>query len=80
MFYVFRGYKKTLATLGYKVDFQVVFVHEVRLLTLSRRRPLSYIKKSIDMLSKKMDWFLYDRDLRHERVKGLFSKLYLSLF
>ena len=63
-----------------KVDFQVVFVHEVRLLTLSRRRPLSYIKKSIDMLSKKMDWFLYDRDLRHERVKGLFSTLYLSLF
>ena len=23
---------------------------------------------SIDLLSKSIDWFLYDRDLRHERV------------
>ena len=27
--------------------------------------------QSIDLLSNSMDWFLYDRDLRHERVKTL---------
>ena len=40
-------------------------------LTLSWRRSLSYRKQSIDLQSKSMDWFLYDRDLRHERVKQL---------
>ena len=29
----------------------------------------SYRKQSINLLCKPMDWFLYDRDLRHERVK-----------
>ena len=37
-------------------------------LTLSWRRPLSYRNQSIDLLRKSMDWFLYDNDLRHERV------------
>ena len=37
--------------------------------TLSRRRPLSYRNQSIDLQSKSMDWFLYDNGLRHERVK-----------
>ena len=46
-------------------------------LTLSRRRSLSYRSQSIDVLCKSMNWFLYDMDLRHERVnvrllKGLF--------
>ena len=39
------------------------------LLTLSRRRPLSYRNQSIDLLRKSMDWFLYDNGLRLERVK-----------
>ena len=30
---------------------------------------LSYKNQSIDLQSKSMGWFLYDRDLRHERVK-----------
>ena len=38
-------------------------------LTLSRRRPLSYRSQSIDLLSKSVDWFLYDNGLRLERVK-----------
>ena len=38
-------------------------------LTLSWRRPLSYRNQSIDLLNKSTDWFLYDNDLRHERVK-----------
>ena len=29
---------------------------------------LSYRNHSIDLQDKSMDWFLYDRDLRHERV------------
>ena len=39
-------------------------------LTLSQRRSLSNRNQSIDLQkSKSMDWFLYDGDLRHERVK-----------
>ena len=38
-------------------------------LTLSWRRPISYKNQSIDLLCKSMDWFLYDNDLRRERVK-----------
>ena len=38
-------------------------------LTLSWRRALSYRNQSIDLLRKSMDWFLYDNNLRHERVK-----------
>ena len=37
-------------------------------LTLSWRRSLSHINKSIDLLCKPMDWFLYDLDLHNERV------------
>ena len=38
-------------------------------LTLSVRRSLSYRNQFIDLLCKSMDWFLYGRDLRHERVE-----------
>ena len=37
-------------------------------LTLSSRKSLPYRNQSIDLQSKLIDWFLYDRDLRHERV------------
>ena len=47
-------------------------------LTLSWRRPLSYRNQSIDLLCKSMDWFLYDKILRHERVKFI-EKLTLCL-
>ena len=43
-------------------------------LTLSWRRPVSYKNESIDLHSKSVDWFLYDRVLRHERVKSVFKK------
>ena len=39
-------------------------------LTLSWRRSLSCRNQSIDLLCKSFDWFLYDRDLRNERVKN----------
>ena len=46
-----------------------IFLRFFPILTLSWRRPLSYRNQSIDLPSKSMDWFLYDNDLRHERVK-----------
>ena len=46
------------------------------ILALSWRRSLSYRNQSIDLLSKSIDWFLYDRDLLHERVNN-FRKLIL---
>ena len=41
------------------------------LLTLSWQRSLSQRNQSIDLLCKSMDWFPYDKDLRHENVKAL---------
>ena len=38
-------------------------------LTPSWRRSLLYRNQSINLLSKSMDLFLYNRDLRHERAK-----------
>ena len=37
-------------------------------LTFSWRRSLLCENQSIDLQSKTIDWLLYDRDLRHERV------------
>ena len=33
--------------------------------------PIIYRNLPIDLESKSMDWFLYDRDLRHEIVNSL---------
>ena len=50
-----------------------ILFNESPCLTLSWRRPLSYRNQSIDLQSKSMDCFLYDRGLRHERVKRMYS-------
>ena len=42
-------------------------------LTLPWWRSPSYRNQSNNLLCKSMDWFLYDRDLFHERVKTLFT-------
>ena len=42
-------------------------------LTLSWRGLLSYRNQSIDLPSKSVDWFLYDKGLRHERVKAFIN-------
>ena len=34
------------------------------------KKSLSYRNQSTDLQNKSMDWFLYDKDLRHERVKN----------
>ena len=38
--------------------------------TLSWWKSLSYRNQSIDFLCKSMNWFLYGKDLRRERVNG----------
>ena len=38
-------------------------------LTLSWWRSLPYSNQSTNLQCKSMDWFLHDRELRHERVK-----------
>ena len=50
------------------LDKEVSSFREYMDLTPSCRSPLSYRNQSINLQSKLMDWFLYDRDLRHERV------------
>ena len=35
------------------------------------KKVLSYKNQSIDLQSKLKDWFLYDRNFGHERVKGM---------
>ena len=49
--------------------FRVEIPTQVLYLTLSWQRFLSYWNQSIDLQNKSMNWFLYGRDLRHERVK-----------
>ena len=46
-----------------------VCIAEDIILTLSWRTSLSYRNHSIDLEGKSMDWFLCDRDLRHEKIK-----------
>ena len=41
------------------------------ILHLSWRSPLLNRNQSIDFQSKPMGWFLYDKNLRHERVNAL---------
>ena len=48
-------------------------------LTLPWRRSLSYRNQSINLQIKSMNWFLYDRDHRHERVKKMW-RIQKSLF
>ena len=43
--------------------------------TLSWRRSLSYRNQPIDLLCKSMYWFLYDREMGHERAKWLVTKV-----
>ena len=48
-------------------------------LTLSWRRSLSCRNHLIDLQNKSLDWFPFDRDFRHEMVKGLIKSVILFL-
>ena len=53
----------------YREELQLIKPYDP--LTLSWRRSLLYRNQSIDLQIKSMDWFLCDRDLRHERVNRM---------
>ena len=59
---IFQDYLLSVLNLSYLCSSYI--------LILSLRRILSYRNQSIDLQRKWMDWFLYDKDLRHERVKS----------
>ena len=46
-------------------------------LTLSWQKPLTLRNHIIDLQRKSMDWFLYDTDLCHERIKSFRSSFIL---
>ena len=57
----------------FKIDwaFLIKFLHANQ--RFSRRM---FTPQSIDFRSKSMDWFLYDRDLHHERVNTYYLQIY----
>ena len=46
-------------------------------LNFSWQRSLLYRNQSIDLQNKSIDWFLYDRSFRHERVTAMLIALML---
>ena len=48
---------------------------ELKKLTLSWQRSLSYTNQSTDLQNKSMDWFLYDKDLRQDAL-AVFTEKY----
>ena len=65
--YSFTAFSYTLI-LKFNISMKII-------LTLSWRMSLSHRNKTIDLFCKSMDWFLYDRGLRPERVKQI-SEVY----
>ena len=62
--------KKTCYTLQHvRTNSQCMFIKSV--LNLSWRRPLLYRNQSIDLQSRSINWFLNDKNLRHERFNAL---------
>ena len=55
----------------WKVSHKLHCRNQYGVLTLSRRRPLSYRNQCIDLRIKSMDWFLYENSLCHKRVKNI---------
>ena len=71
-------YKSSLNQCDWLLLYQIyfhIFYFTPLSLTVSWRRSLSYRKQFNDLLSKSMDWFLYDKGLCHERVKQNFTPL-----
>ena len=57
---------------------KLLTLKNVWFLKLSWQRSASYRNQSIDLLWKSVDWFRYDRDLCHERVKVLMLMLMIK--
>ena len=66
------GKIRTRITLNTDTFYEVLIVRsEVDTLILSWQKCLWYRNQSFDLQSKSIYWFLYDRDLCHERVKTI---------
>ena len=70
----FQEYYKTLNVFSKawrvkSMDFWYPGILAEAYLTLSWRRFLSHRKQSIDLQSKLIDWFLYDRNIRYKIVR-----------
>ena len=77
----FKANKKDIRTISNDVILTLNNIEQrCRALALSCRRPLSYRNQSIDLQSKSMDWFLYDNDLRLERVNLLLVTVILDRY
>ena len=63
-----------------RCSFKIAMSLKIVVLTLSWRRSLSYRNLSTDFLCKPVKWFLYDRDLHHERVKEFLSLKFKIVF
>ena len=75
VFWFFRGHiNVTFRKNGLKRTFIRIFcfTHWLLDLTLSWRNPISCRNQPIDSQNKSMDWFPYNRVLRHERFKDNF--------
>ena len=63
-----------------KVNSRNFYCHKASYLTPLGRRSLSYRKQSIDLQSKSIDWFLYDKDPLHKTSKcPLYRQVLLEL-
>ena len=70
--YMFSESNTCIASLMLALPFLISGNSQIFLI-LSWRRSLSYRNQFIDFQSELVDLFLYDRDLRHERVNWSFS-------
>ena len=58
------------------LNYDKMILRLLNCLTLSWRGSLSYRNQSVDLLSKSTHQFLYNRDLRNEKVKPMSSQSY----
>ena len=73
----FTATNEDIALLKEHLNQNRIAFYVLELLAFSWRRALSFRNQTIDLLSKSMDWFLCDRDLRHQRVKEPMKKKFL---
>ena len=57
---------------------ELIRFSNIKTSTLSWRRSLSYRNQFIELQSKSMDWFLYDSNLRHEKVRAYLTPFFTT--
>ena len=64
-----QGLKQVVSDIGIPILDTLILVCPNLILSFLWCRLLSYRNQSIDLLWKSMEWFLYDNNLHHERIK-----------